>query len=170
MWGDALLSLLFTAVSIVMYVEALTLPEGLFGTLGPGYFPRVVLGCLIAASGSLSVRLVIRAISASRGAPPGAKGGQDAAGGEATRSFYKKYRLVGLVFVAFFFYLYAMKWMGFLLSTLIFMIGTMWMLAPADKNWGTARVVIITSMLFTFGLYGMFTYGFNVMLPAGILF
>ena len=164
MWGDVLLSLLFTVISIVMYMEALTLPEGLFGTLGPGYFPKVVLGCLIVASGSLAVRLVIRAIAAHRPRTDAVAGGED------PRTFYQKYRLVGLVFVAFFFYLYGMKWVGFLPATMVFMIGTMWLLAPADRNWGTARVVLITSILFTYGLYAMFTHGFNVMLPAGVLF
>jgi len=165
MWGDVLLSLLFTVFSIVMYMEALTLPAGLFGTLGPGYFPKVVLGCLIAASGSLTVRLVIRAVAARKESASRAQG----QGGE-TRSFYQKYRLVGLVFVAFFFYLYGMKWVGFLPATLVFMVGTMWLLAPAERNWGTMRVVLITSVLFTYGLYATFTHGFNVMLPAGVLF
>jgi hypothetical protein len=173
MWGDVVLSLLFTLLSIVMYMEALTLPEGLFGTLGPGYFPKFVLGCLMAASGSLTLRLVIRAIAAHKEAAalsadgPGDKNATD---GEETRSFYKKYRFVGLVFVAFFFYLYGMRWVGFLPATLLFMIGTMLMLAPAERNWGTVRVVLITSVLLTYGLYATFTYGFNVMLPAGTLF
>ena len=183
MWGDVLLSLLFTAISIAMYLEALTLPAGLFGTLGPGYFPKFVLGGLIVASGSLTLRLVSRAIAAHRKAAAegqaavsgGAK--QDDVSGDkikdaqaAPLTFYQKYRLVGLVFAAFFFYLYGMKWVGFMPATLVFMIGTMWLLAPAGRNRGTAWVVLVTSVLFTYGLYAMFTHGFNVMLPGGVLF
>ena len=36
MWGELLFSGLITAFGIAMYAEALNLPEGLFGTLGPG--------------------------------------------------------------------------------------------------------------------------------------
>ena len=91
-----------------------------------------------------------------------------AGGGEP--SPYKKYRFVGMTFAAFFLYLLGMKWVGFLPATLVFMVGTMWMLAPADRDWGTIKVIAFTSVLLTFGLYSLFTYGFSVMLPAGVLF
>ena len=169
MWGDLLLSLLFTLLSIVMFVEARALPEGLFGTLGPGYFPGMILGCLIALSGALTVRLLFRALAAKKAAPSGeTRSGRD--DGEGAPSFYKKYRFVGMTFVAFFLYLLGMKWVGFLPATLVFMVGTMWMLSPADRNWGTIKVIAFTSVLLTFGLYSLFTYGFSVMLPAGVLF
>ena len=161
MWGDLLLSLLFTLLSTVMFVEARALPEGLFGTLGPGYFPSIVLGSLVVVSGSLTLRLLFRALRAKRSAPEA---------GEQELSLYRKYRFVGITFVAFFLYLLCMTWVGFLPATLVFMLVTMWVLAPADRNWGTIMVIVCTSVLLTFGLYSLFTYGFSVMLPAGVLF
>ena len=162
MWGDLLLSALFTALSVLMYVEALALPEGLFGTLGPGYFPKIILLCLIIAGGTLTLRLLARAVtSVKEGASPGKA---DAP------SFYKRYRFVAITFVAFFLYLLSMKYLGFLPSTLAFMVITMWLLAPPDKNWRTVRIIASTSISLSLGLYLFFTYGVSVMLPAGTLF
>ena len=162
MRGDLLLSALFTALSVVMYIDAATLPKGLFGTLGPGFFPKLVLGCLIIASGSLTVRLLLRAFFTAKQGAASERGGAP--------SIYKRYRFVAITFVAFFIYLYAMKWIGFLLATFIFMAGTMWLLAPSEKNWGTIRIIALTTVLLTFGLYGLFTYAFTVILPSGALF
>ena len=165
MWGELLFSGLITAFGIAMYAEALNLPEGLFGTLGPGYFPKIILACMIVASGSLFLRQALRAVVLLKDRQKEASSGS-----ESSRDYFKRYRFVAFTFAAFFLYLFSMKWLGFLVSTLTFMLATMWMLAPADKNWGTVRVVALTSVLFTFGLYSLFTFVFSVMLPAGILF
>ena len=165
MWGELLLSGLTTALGIAMYVDALNLPEGLFGTLGPGYFPKIILVCLIAASGLLFVRQGVRAIAALR--KPDDNTPLDK---KALLAFYKRYRFVAFAFAAFFLYLLSMKWLGFLVSTLAFMVLTMWILAPAEKNWRTVRIVLITSVMLTFGLFGLFTYAFSVMLPSGSLY
>lgn len=162
MRGDLLLSALLTALGLVMYAEALLLPEGLFGTLGPGYFPKIVLGCLIAASGLLTLRLFIRVVTSGNWGAATAK--------EDAPSFHKRYRFVALTFIAFFAYLISMRWIGFLAATLLFMLVTMWFLAPSEKNWGTVRVIVLTSVLLSFGIYALFTYGFTVMLPVGALF
>lgn len=161
MWGDLLFSALITTMSVFMYVEAVALPKGLFGTLGPGYFPKIVLGCLIVASGTLTVRLAARAVAAMRKEGP-------ASG--AMLAFFANYRFVALIFCLFFLYLVGMKLTGFLPSTLVFMAVSMWLLAPAHKDRGVVRVIALTSILLTASLYSLFTYAFLVMLPSGTLF
>jgi len=161
MWGDLLFSALITAVSVFMYVEAAALPKGLFGTLGPGYFPKIVLGCLILASGTLTVRLAARAVLARRKESPASGGMID---------LFARHRFVALIFCLFFLYVLGMKLTGFLPSTLVFMAVSMWVLAPEPKDRATARVIALTSILLTAGLYSVFTYAFSVMLPSGARF
>ena len=158
---DLLLSALFTAFSIWMYYEAALLPKGLFGTLGPGFFPKAVLAGLILTGGTLTIRLAFRLFSSAGGA---------ASGGDAVSAWRGRYRLVLMAFLQFFFYLLGLKWLGFLASIFIFVPVMMWTLAPAEKNRKTLGIILFTTLLLTLGLYALFTYGFNVMLPAGVVF
>lgn len=168
--GDLLFSALLTAISVIMYVQAAALPKGLFGTLGPGYFPKIVLGCLIIASGTLTLRLAARAVAAKRkeSSPDPAAPTDPASNGAL--AVFARYRFVVLIFVLFFLYVMGMKLAGFLPATLAFMVVAMWTLAPAQKGRGVVRVIAGTTVLLAAGLYGLFTYAFSVMLPQGMLF
>lgn len=158
---DLILSALFTAFGAWMYWEATALPKGLFGTLGPGFFPKVILAPFTILCAILTIRLFLKWLRAPK---------KDATPEEERISWFKRYRFVLIGFTLFFLYLLGLKWLGFILSTLIFMPVFMWTLAPPERGWGTVRVVAFTTALLTFGLYGLFTYAFQVMLPPGVIF
>lgn len=162
MRADLIISALFTIFGALMYAEALTLPKGLFGTLGPGFFPKIILLPFTILCGILTIRLFFKWL---RTRTRHAEKSDD-----EKLSWFKRYRFVIIGFVLFFLYLVGLKWIGFIISTLIFMPVLMWSLAPPQRNWGTVRVVAFTTLLLTFGLYSAFTYAFQVMLPPGILF
>ena len=63
-------------------------------------------------------------------------------------------------------YAIAIKSVGFVITTFIYMVVQMTVLQDGKKKWG---IIIILSLVMSAGIYLLFTRIFNIMLPAGIL-
>ena len=63
-------------------------------------------------------------------------------------------------------YVYFLKPVGFVLSSFIFLWAQMFILQDGKKNW---MLMTILSVVFSLGVYFLFTRAFGVMLPRGVL-
>lgn len=135
------------AASLALFVLTLDLKPNPLVPIGPGFYPRIVLGL----SAALAALLVIFDFSSRTKAQP--------AGGA-------NYRLVLLVFVVFGLYVGLMPGLGFRLSTLLFVAALQSLLEPPKgvKGWA---VVAATALVTTLVTHALFERYLSVLLPRG---
>jgi putative tricarboxylic transport membrane protein len=133
--------------SLVLFVLTLDLKPSPLVPIGPGFYPRIVLGL----SAVLAVMLV--AFDVFSGTKP-----QPTAGAN--------YRLVLLVFVVFGIYVGLMPGLGFRLSTFLFVAALQSLLAPPKGMKGWA-VVLATALITTLVTHTLFERYLLVLLPRG---
>ena len=134
------------AGSLVLFGFTLGLRDNPLVPIGPGFYPRIVLGITALLSGWVLAQSFWHA------ARPG-KGGEN-------------YRLVGIVFAVFFLYVGALPFLGFRISTLLFMAGLQSILEPprGAKGW---LIVGATALITTVVSYFLFEHYLQVLLPRG---
>jgi putative tricarboxylic transport membrane protein len=143
-------------LSIFMYYTAHKLPEGMFGTLGAGFFPRIIFGTLAV----LSFVLVLQSIFIHF---------VKKTGEEKTESFSpERYRYVIIAFVFFFLFVLVLKYFGFVFASLFFLPTLMWILGPKTK--ASLVPISLTSIGMTAIIYLSFTKLLQVFLPSGSFF
>ena len=57
--------------------------------------------------------------------------------------------------------------LGFMISSVLFLIATMLLLTPAEKR--NIPLILILSVVVSVGVYYLFVYGLDMVLPRGIL-
>lgn len=152
MGRDGIAGLVCLAASLGLLAATHGLPEAsLLVPVGPGFYPRIILGITAALGLLLLVTDVIgrRRVPASTKAPVSAN-----------------YGLVLLSFAVFGIYVFLLPYVGFRIATLIF-VGAMQVTLqpPADrKGWFTVAVVALLTTLVT---YYLFEHYLLVLLPRG---
>lgn len=134
--------------SLVLFGLTLGLKGNPMVPIGPGFYPRIVLGVTIALSAWL---VVADWISLRRPAPPPQK---------------LNYGLVALMFAVFGLYAGALAYLGFRISTLLYVAAANALLDPprGAKGWGrVALVAAITTVV----VYVVFERYLLVLLPRG---
>ena len=140
--------------SLVLLAATWGLPgPTLLVPVGPGFYPRIILGITAA----LSLALIV-ADCAARGRRAPARRQADAAP--------ENYGLVVACFAAFGLYVAALPWIGFRISTFVFVIALQAVLAPPRdrKAW---IVVGTTALVTTLVAYCLFNNYLLVLLPRG---
>ncbi len=156
MGRDGIAGLVCLAGSLGLLAATIGLPgPNLLVPVGPGFYPRIVLGITAA----LSLALVISDIVSRRrktSAPPPAE----------AASATPNYGLVGATFLIFILYVAALPYLGFRLSTLAFVAGLQSTLDPPRgiKKW---IIVAVTALVTTAVTYVMFERYLAVLLPRG---
>jgi putative tricarboxylic transport membrane protein len=145
---DGIAGLILFGISLVLFVQSLGLPSLPIVPVGPGFYPRIVLGFL----GLASLALVVQDLMRARGA----------AAPEARRN----YRLVVALFVIFGGYVALMPLIGFRLSTLLFVAAVQATLDPPRNvtQWAVLAAVALGTVLAT---YLVFERYLLVLLPRG---
>jgi len=154
-YGDLIVSIFYTIVSVAMLILASMLPKSKVMAIGPDFMPTVI-GILTLA---LSVILLIQTIGKLR------KG--EEVTGEKDNSDYKRV-LASLILATI--YVNILMPVGFIISTLLYLVLQITVLAPDDKR--TKKDLIkyaIITVVFTLVVYFLFRYGFKIILPQGIL-
>ena len=79
------------------------------------------------------------------------------------------YKRVLTSFIIILVYVFVLKSVGFIISTLVYLPVQMFILAPEERR-GKKNVIqlLLTDVLFTFVVFFLFRYGFKIVLPAGI--
>ena len=133
--------------SLVLFALTLDLKANPLVPIGPGFYPRIVLGLTAA----LALLLVLFDLLG--------KGERQVAG-------YANYPMVLLVFVVFGIYIGLMPGLGFRISTLLFVAALQSLLEPPKgaKGW---LVVLATALITTVLTYFLFERYLQVLLPRG---
>jgi putative tricarboxylic transport membrane protein len=148
---DGIAGLAVLAASLVLFLLTLDLTANPMVPVGPGFYPRIVLGLTAALSfGVLVADLAGRHRRASARAP---KAGMN-------------YALVALSFGAFALYAVALPWLGFRIATLLFVGGSNALLDPprGAKGWIRALVLALATTLVCWLLFERWL---SVLLPRG---
>jgi len=146
---DGWAGLAVLAASLVLFWLTLGLKGNPMVPIGPGFYPRIVLGI----TGALALLLVVADWRAARRAapPPAAK---------------RNYRLVAVMFLVFGVYCGALPYLGFRVATFAYIAASNALLdAPRGaRGWG--RVGLI-ALIATVVIYYVFEHYLLVLLPRG---
>ena len=155
-YGDIVVSVFFMALSAVMIYAATLLPKSKVMEIGPDFMPTVVgIATLVLSTILLIISLKnLKTRVAEVDANPPAD------------VDYKR-MLLSLILILV--YVFALKPVGFILTTLVYLPIQMYVLA--DKEHRSKKDIItllIIDVVFTIAVFFLFRYGFKIVLPQGI--
>lgn len=151
---DFATALVCLAASLLFFALTLDLPgPSLLVPIGPGYYPRIILGITAALSAVLLVQTLLARRRARKPAAPPAVAKPN-------------YALVGWSFAVFGAYVAVLPLLGFRLATLGFMLAAQWLLGRprTARAWLVACVIAVVSAFATFHLFQDYL---SVLLPRG---
>lgn len=145
---DGLTGLTAAAVSLFLFWLTLGLERNPLVPIGPGFYPRLVLGITAVLGAALLAQDLLR--------------GRRAAA--APRAL--NYRLVALTFAAFALYVVLLPLLGFRVATFLFVLGTTFLLEPPRRAGLWVRGLALSAIT-TPVTYYVFEYYLAVLLPRG---
>lgn len=166
---DGIAGLVVLAGSVWLFVLTLGLKASALVPIGPGFYPRIVLGItaffslLLVVNDWLEQRRVPPASGAAQ--PTGAASGAQADPARALAA-RPNYTLVLLNFVLFGAYVAALPGLGFRIATLLYVAIANAILAPPKGLRGVARVLAIAAAT-AFLAHFVFENHLSVLLPRG---
>lgn len=155
-YGDLTVGAVFVALAIITCVMSTQLPPNLLGGMGPEFMPKIVSGFM----GVLGIIQCITGINSMRKYNPAQEKKEES-------EFEPEYMRVLATIVAFGVYVIAIKIIGFLVCSVIYLFAQMCILAPKEKR--NYLVFAVIALLFNVVVYFIFRNGLNVMLPTGFL-
>ena len=144
---DGWTGLAVLAASLVLFGLTLDLKPSPLVPIGPGFYPRIVLGITVV----LAASLVVFDFLAPAAAP---------------KSENLNYRLVFIVFVVFGLYVGALPYLGFRIATAVFVAALQAVLDAPKGARGWIRVGV-TALVTTVVCYVLFERYLQVLLPRG---
>ena len=155
-YGDIVVSIFFMVLSAVMIYAATLLPKSTVMEIGPDFMPTVVgvvTFILSTALLTISLKGLKSRVAEAEANPP-------------AECDYKR-MLISLVLILI--YVFALKPLGFIVTTLIYLPIQMYVLADAEHR-GKKDIImlLIIDVVFTFAVFFLFRYGFKIVLPQGI--
>ena len=155
-YGNLTVGAVFVALAIITYIMSTQLPPNLLGGMGPEFMPQVLSGFM----GVLGIIQCITGIKTMREYDPEQEK-------EEESEFKPEYMRVLATIIAFGVYVFAIKIVGFLVCSVIYLFVQMCILAPKEKRNYVLFAVI--ALLVNVVVYFIFRNGLNVMLPTGFL-
>ena len=155
-YGDIIVGVFFMLLSAAMLVMAKMLPKSTVMDIGPDFMPM----CIGVMTFVLAAALVFLNIKNMK---------IYVAQAEAEGPEKADYKRVLTSFIIILVYVFVLKSVGFIFSTLVYLPVQMFILAPEERR-GKKNVIqlLLTDVLFTFVVFFLFRYGFKIVLPAGI--
>ncbi|ANU44591.1 tripartite tricarboxylate transporter TctB family protein [Enterocloster clostridioformis] len=155
-YGDIIVGVFFMLLSAAMLVMAKMLPKSTVMDIGPDFMPMcigVMTFVLAAALVFLNIKNMKIYVAQAEAEGPEKAG----------------YKRVLTSFIIILVYVFVLKSVGFIISTMVYLPVQMFILAPEERR-GKKDVIqlLITDVLFTFVVFFLFRYGFKIVLPAGI--
>lgn len=152
--GDIVVSIFFILLSVFMYISSLGFKSGLTtGSVGPDGFPKIIAGAIF-------ILAVINMIKIMRK--------RKITFAFSKEKFIEKYKAVFTILLMFIIYVFSMQYIGFLITTILFMFSTQWYLSDRSKK-NIPKMVILT-LFVSLGAYFFFTSYLTVVFPPGIFF
>lgn len=155
-YGDIVVGIFFMALSAVMIAMARMLPKSKVMDIGPDFMPTVI-GVIAFALAALLLFLSIKNFKLN------AKEIENASIEDCD---YKRV-LASIILVLV--YVFMLQPIGFIISTLVFLLLQMLVLSPDDER-GKKDIIklAVIDVIFTMVVFFLFRYGFKIVLPAGI--
>jgi hypothetical protein len=147
---DGIAGLAVLAASLVLFALTLGLKDNPMVPLGPGFYPRVVLGL----TAVLSLALVVSDLL-NRKRKPGKQPKQK-----------PNYPLVALSFGVFALYCAALPGLGFRIATFLYVVASSSLLAP-PRGWKGWAGVLVLGLATSFLTWLVFERELSVLLPRG---
>jgi len=148
---DGIAGLAVLAASLVLFALTLDLKDSPMVPVGPGFYPRIVLGLTAA----LSLGLIVSDLLGRRRRAPV----------PAAKAKFN-YVLVALSFGIFALYAAALPWLGFRIATFFFVGGANALLDPPREAKGWLRALVL-ALVTTLVAWLVFERGLSVLLPRG---
>lgn len=159
--GELLLGIILIIVSLVIYLKSGNLPNFNEGILNAGSFPKLIATLL----GLLSLILVVSKAKEllNQKLELSKMNVRD-----YIKEIYIEYKLVFFALISFFLYIFFMKYTGFILTTISFIIVSGLIIGPKKKK----DVVLITAVAgaITLIIYFFFKNVLHVRFPTGLFF
>jgi hypothetical protein len=146
---DGIAGLAVLAASLVLFALTLDLKDNPMVPLGPGFYPRIVLGL----TAVLSLGLVVSDLFGRRSARPASKQALN-------------YPLVAMSFGVFALYCVALPGLGFRIATFAYVTAASALLAPPHGARGWAGAIVL-GFLTAFVTWLIFERYLSVLLPRG---
>ena len=139
-YGDYVTSIFFMLISVAMYFMAAALPKSKIMAIGPDFMPKTIY----------------RTIKKTEEPETAAK------------EFDYRKMLCSLLLILV--YVFIFQPIGFIAATLIYLLPQFIILAPKQER-TKKRIIelLITDIIFTFAVYFLFRYAFEIVLPAGLI-
>ena len=155
-YGDIIVGVFFMLLSAAMLVMAKMLPKSTVMDIGPDFMPM----CIGVMTFVLAAALVFLNIKNMK---------IYVAQAEAEGPEKADYKRVLTSFIIILVYVFVLKSVGIIISTLVNLPVQIFILAPEERR-GKKNVIqlLLTDVLFTFVVFFLFRYGFKIVLPAGI--
>ena len=174
---ELLVGVIFLIVGVAYFALAFTIPSydayGGSSVVDSSFVPKVI-GALMTVLSVLQLVFSLRAGEKNR--PPAAPSAkpteedgtfkvEDWDDDAANRNADTKALIA--IFAILIVYMALMSVLGFLISSALFLFATMMLLTPKQKR--KLPVIVILSVIVAIGVYYLFVYGLDMVLPAGIL-
>ena len=155
-YGDIIVGIFFMALSVVLMIMAQMLPKSKVMEIGPDFMPMVI-GVLTFILAAILTFLSVKNFKANAAAiDPDS----------ITECDYKRV-LSSIILVLV--YVFILKPVGFIVSTLAFLFLQMLVLSPDDERGKKDMIKLaVIDVIFTLVVFFLFRYGFKIVLPAGI--
>jgi hypothetical protein len=144
---DGWAGLAVLTASLVLFWLTLGLKDSPMVPIGPGFYPRIVLG----VTALLSAWLIVSDLVAVKPAAP---------------ALPVSYGMVALMFAVFGLYVLALPFLGFRVGTFVYVAAANALLGPPRGARGWARVALI-ALLTSAATYLIFEHYLTVLLPRG---
>lgn len=155
-YGDVVVGIFFMVLGIVLIGAAMTLPKSKVMSIGPDFMPTVIGALMFVLAAILAVQGVL-----------GLKDKKDIDPASIPKCDYKRVILSVLLVLV---YVFTLQPVGFVLTTLVFLLLMMLVLSPDDKRKPKDIVLLLAiDVIFTFAVYFLFRNAFMIILPPGIL-
>ncbi|WP_422124371.1 tripartite tricarboxylate transporter TctB family protein [Planococcus sp. X10-3] len=157
--GEILIGLALIGLGLVIYIRGGNLPSLNEAFFNAGSFPRLIAGLLIL----LSIILILSKLNELRKRKPVE---DKVSNKERMSAFYAEYRLVILTTAVFFVYIFLLQFIGFVVSTILFIIGAAILIGYRKRK----EVVTISAVavILTLTIYFFFENVLHVRFPSGI--
>jgi putative tricarboxylic transport membrane protein len=155
-YGDIIVGAVFTAISIALLVAAQMLPKSKVMDIGPEFMPMVI-GVITLILALFLLLTSLRNFKAHS---------EELLSAEIPDCDYK--RVISSIILVLI-YVFVMKPVGFVISTLVYLMLQMLVLSPDDERDKKHIIILaVIDIIFTILVFMLFRYAFKIVLPAGI--
>ena len=161
---DIAVAIFLLAVCGVLWFASFDIRVPDYGQLSPATWPRIIIGALTL----LSFMYLVQSVRAAANPAATTTESTPSPSQASQIGFYQYWKNVIWCFVLFGLYLYSMEWLGMLVGALLFVFT----LLCALGGWQPRKLALhaLIAVATVGGMWSLFTYGLDVLLPSGSLF